>query len=73
MNETTPQFPLTMTVLRKRKGMTQIKLAKRVGRHQSDIAYYESASLTPNEETAKKLAEVLGCEPEDLQKTWTSA
>lgn len=46
--------------LRRKHGMTQMELAKRVGVSQPSIASMEAGRTHPRIKTAKKLAEVLG-------------
>ncbi|OQB44600.1 MAG: transcriptional repressor DicA [bacterium ADurb.Bin157] len=49
--------------LRKKQGLTQIELAKRVGVSMMTIQLWERASTKPNEENLKKLMEVLNVLP----------
>ncbi len=49
--------------LRKKQGLTQIELAKRVGVSMMTIQLWERASTKPNEENLKKLMEVLNVVP----------
>ena len=53
--------------LRKKQGLTQIELAKRVGVSMMTIQLWERASTKPNEENLKKLMEVLNVLPVEAE------
>lgn len=57
-------------ILKKRTqvGMSQRELAKKVGITDSAICQYESGKRSPNIQTLKKIAEILGCSVDDLIK-----
>lgn len=44
---------------RQQKGMTQVELAKAIGRSQSSVTRFETGITRPKPETAKKIAAVL--------------
>lgn len=56
-------FTMNIKELRKKQGLTQIELAKRVGVSMMTIQLWERASTKPNEENLKKLMEVLNVLP----------
>lgn len=60
--------PRLVRVLRERRGLTQSKLAQRVGRSQVEISLIESGNIRPPWEMLEKIAQVLEYEgdPEDL-------
>lgn len=51
---------------RKRKGLTQREISKRIGIAQSTVAQYESGARKPDIVTLKKLAAILGCTTDQL-------
>lgn len=51
--------PSRLTVARKRRGMTKIRLAKSVGLHQQSITYFESGDMIPSAPTLAALGDVL--------------
>ena len=53
-------FARHMTVLRKRRGLSQPKLADAVGTAANVIGRYERGEATPSIETARKIADALG-------------
>mgnify|MGYP001623071400 FL=1 len=57
---------LNLKIMRIRKGMTQIELARKVGKASNMIYFYESGHAAPRTETLKKLADALGCEIKDI-------
>lgn len=54
--------------LRKNQGFSQEKLAKKLGVKTNTICQYETGKRSPNIETLKKIAEVLGCSVDELIK-----
>ncbi len=59
-------FGARLRWLRRAKGMTQVELARRVGRHQTVIGPYERDEYMPARETVERLARVLETSPEYL-------
>ena len=59
---------MLIEAMRKRKRMTQTELAIAVGVTQPSISDYESGKKRPTIDTAKKLADALGCTVDDLLK-----
>lgn len=53
-------------ILRERKGMTQIKFAKKVGVNSTQISKYEKGDGFPKMENVFKIAEILGVKPGEL-------
>ena len=53
-------FGTRVRLLRKRKGITQIELAQRLGVTQRGISYYENEASNPSMEIIEKIAEALG-------------
>ena len=51
---------------RKRAGMTQAELAKRLDVDQSAVSLWESGKTRPLRKLHKRLAEILGCTVEEL-------
>ena len=51
---------------RKRAGLTQAELAKRMNVDQSAVSLWESGKTKPLRKTHRKLAKILGCTVEDL-------
>lgn len=51
---------------RKFRGLSQEKLAERVGLHKGDISNYETGKRRYNQDLLEALAEALQCEPADL-------
>ena len=49
-----------MEVYRRRKKLTQMELAQKVGITQEEISRYEGLYITPKRGILKKIAEVLG-------------
>ncbi|MGE0494382.1 MAG: helix-turn-helix domain-containing protein [Vulcanimicrobiota bacterium] len=56
----------TISDLRKKKGLTQVELAEKLGVHQSHITRWESDRVRPRQSTLANLAEVLDCSIEEL-------
>lgn len=52
--------------IRKKKQITQLKLANSLDVDQSTVSKWEKGKSLPNLTTTKKLAEVLDCKIEDL-------
>jgi len=50
------------------KGLTQVDLALLVEVSQMHISHFETGGVTPSEKHTKKIAEILGISPEDLDK-----
>ena len=59
---------MLIEAMRKRKRMTQTELAIAVGVTQPSISDYDSGKKRPTIDTAKKLADALGCTVDDLLK-----
>ena len=57
---------LNLKIMRIRKGMTQIELARKIGKSSNMIYFYESGLTAPRTETLEKLATALGCEIKDI-------
>jgi len=55
-----------LAAIRKRRGMTQAKLAELTGLARESIAYIETGKRKPTGETLKKLAVALHCSIDDL-------
>lgn len=53
-------FGIWMKTMRKRKYMSQAKLAKKVGVHQNSILRWETGTQFPPLDMAERLIEVLG-------------
>lgn len=47
-------------------GMTQIQLAEKSGVKRKQIALLEAGQVIPRRTTAIKIAQALGCDPEDI-------
>ena len=47
-------------------GMTQGQLAEKIGCSQKDVSRWERGARTPRVETLAKIADVFGCQMEDL-------
>lgn len=54
--------------VRKKAGITQAELAKKIGVGQKDISRWENHVYTPSEENFKKLSAALCCKVEDLRE-----
>lgn len=52
--------------LRMEQGLSQIELAEKIGITQAMLCYIERGSRKLSLDTAKKLADVLGCKVENL-------
>jgi predicted transcriptional regulator len=50
------------------KGLTQVDLALMVGISQMYISHFETGGLVPSESNVKKITEILGINPETLDK-----
>lgn len=59
---------MLIEAMKKQKRMTQTELAIAVGVTQPSISDYESGKKRPTIDTAKKLADALGCTVDDLLK-----
>lgn len=57
---------MTITELRKAKGMTQRDLARAIGANPVSVSKWESGRMKPKGETLEKLSKVLECAPEDI-------
>lgn len=55
-----------LRTLRKNKNLTQKELSYRSGVHRVSIARYEKGKISPNTDTAAKLARALGCTIDEL-------
>jgi len=53
---------------REEKGLTQVDLAIMLGVSQIYISQYETGGLVPSKRHAKRITEILGISPEDLDK-----
>ena len=51
---------------RKKAGVNQVELAKKIGKHDEAISAYERGTRVPSVYTLKAIAEVLKCELKDL-------
>lgn len=59
-------FGRTLAAARRKKGLTQVELAKRMNTTSRTISYYERESKNPSLDMVKKIADVLGIRPEAL-------
>lgn len=57
---------LNLKFMRIRKGMTQIELARKIGKSSNTVYFYESGLSSPRTETLEKIAAVLDCEVKDI-------
>ena len=57
---------INLKIMRIRKGMTQIELAKKIGKSSNMVYCYERGFAAPRTETLEKIADVLGCEVKDI-------
>ena len=57
---------LNLIIMRIRKGMTQIELARKVGKASNMIYVYESGHAAPRSETLQKLADARGWDMKDI-------
>jgi transcriptional regulator with XRE-family HTH domain len=57
-----------ITRMRKRVGLSQVQLAKRMGVTQGAISQWESGQAKPRTDLLFKLADVLGCSVDELLK-----
>jgi len=53
---------------REEKGLTQVELALLIGVSQVYISQFETGGLIPSESQTKKITEILGINPETLNK-----
>jgi len=53
---------------REEKGLTQVDLALLLGVSQIYISQFETGGLFPSEKHSKRITEILGISPEDLDK-----
>lgn len=60
------QFARNLKLLMDQNGLTNYQLAKILGCHQSNIAYWLSGGRTPRKQTQKKLAELFDVTVESL-------
>ena len=58
---------MTIAELREAKNMTQKELADAMGVEQSSVSRWESSERKPGKKTLIKMANVLGCAPEDIE------
>ncbi len=56
----------TISDLRKKKGLTQVELADKLGVHQSHITRWESDRVRPRQKTMERMAEILDASIEEL-------
>ncbi|HET6469098.1 MAG TPA: helix-turn-helix transcriptional regulator [Geminicoccaceae bacterium] len=61
-----PGFGARLRALRQAHGLSQVELARRIGRHQTVIGPYERDEYAPSYEIVLKLAQVLETSPEFL-------
>jgi transcriptional regulator with XRE-family HTH domain len=59
-------FGRTLAVVRRKKGLTQVELARQLNTTSRTISYYERESKNPSFEMVKKIADILGARPESL-------
>lgn len=61
-----PSLGARMRALRQARGMSQIELAERIGRHQTAIGPYERDEYAPPRQVVERIAEALDTTPEFL-------
>ena len=59
-------FRANLPYYMKRAGMNQIELAQAVGKSEASVSLWLSGKVFPRIDTIQKIAEVLGCQSEDL-------
>lgn len=64
MKKYTPM--LNLKIMRIRRGMTQIDLAKKIGKSSNTIYFYESGWSAPRTETLERIAKALECDVKDI-------
>ena len=64
MKKYTPM--LNLKNMRIRRGMTQIDLAKKIGKSSNTIYFYESGWSAPRTETLERIAKALECDVKDI-------
>lgn len=64
MKKYTPM--LNLKIMRIRRGMTQIDLAKKIGKSSNTIYFYESGWSAPRMETLERIAKALECDVKDI-------
>ena len=64
MKKYTPM--LNLKIMRIRRGMTQIDLAKKIGKSSNTIYFYESGRSAPRTETLERIAKALECDVKDI-------
>ena len=57
---------LNLKIMRIRRGMTQVELARKVGISQNALSFYEVGNRSPRMDVLYKLAEVLDCDVKDI-------
>jgi len=55
-----------LATLRQARGLSQTKLAAKIGTSQANICKYENKQMVPRPETAKRIAAALKCKIEEL-------
>lgn len=55
-----------LMIMRKRHGLTQEQLARELGVCKMTINRYETGAHSPDRNTLKRIAEILGCEIADI-------
>jgi transcriptional regulator with XRE-family HTH domain len=65
-NKPAPAFGARLAALRKARGLTQPRLAERLGVSPAMLAYYERKATNPTAEFVKKAAEVLNTSVDEL-------
>ena len=65
-NKPAPAFGERLAALRKAHGLTQPKMAEKLGVSPAMLAYYERKATNPTAEFVKKAAEVLNTSADDL-------
>lgn len=61
-----PLFAHRLSLLRKKKGITQVQLAEQLGVSIEMVKYYETRATHPNSSILLKISDVLGVNIDDL-------
>ncbi len=64
--DTKETFRMRLPYYMKRAGMNQIELAKAVGKSEASVSLWLSGRVFPRIDTIQKIADVLGCQTDDL-------
>ena len=59
-------LPIMIRTLRKREGLTQVDLAKKLGVSRSSVCAYEAGTREPSNETLTKMSQIFGCSVDHL-------